>query len=382
MKQFLTVLIALALFGLMACEGPAGPAGAKGDSGTAGKDGKDGKDGQNAGFVYFDGFKDSLKCAACHNPETDTTYYIAGKAREWEESKHGGGTAWEENRSSCAECHTTEGFMLKQAGKTVTDIPDATPPGCFACHSPHSNGDFALRTVASVSLASNITGVAATTFDLGKGNLCVACHHPRTLSPMPDPTKTATTDTIKITSSRWYAHYGVQGQILTGAGAFQFTDAAAYGKTTAHSSGVIATEGCATCHMANYSPANAYGGKIGAHTMAISYTPEGSTTTVEMLNGCKTCHSSITKLDHNSKETAFLANMDTLKTLLVAKGWINSSDGIVIPTTGDKTLKIAPASRAGALFNYMLLLHDGSKGIHNPAYANDILRASIAEIRK
>jgi hypothetical protein len=381
-KQFLTVLIALALFGLMACEGPAGPAGAKGDTGTAG---------QNAGFVYFDGFKDSLKCAACHNPETDTTYYIAGKALEWEESTHGSGTAWEENRSSCAECHTTEGFMLKQAGKTVTDIPDATPPGCFACHSPHSKGDFSLRTIAPVTLASNITGVAATTFDLGKGNLCVACHHPRTVSPMPDPTKTASTDTIKITNNRWYAHYGVQGQILTGAGAFQFTDAAAYGKTTAHSSGVVATEGCTACHMQNFSPANAFGGKIGAHTMEMRYTPEGASTSVLLVEGCMKCHSSITKktsgsysniddFNYNGKKAAFDANMDTLKTLLVAKGWINTSDGIVATTASP--LVIIPASRAGALFNYMLLLHDGSKGIHNPAYANDILRASIAEIRK
>jgi hypothetical protein len=376
MKKLAAVFFVALAFSLFGCKGPEGPVGPAGTSG---------KDGQNAGFVYFDGFKDSLKCATCHNPEQDTTFYLGGRVLQWEASLHGGGTAWEENRSSCAECHTTEGFIRKTKNMTIPDIADPTPPGCFACHSPHSNGDFSLRTTTStqLTLASNITGVAASTFNVGKGNLCVGCHHPRTLSPLPDPTKTQTTDTLKITNNRWYAHYGVQGQILTGFGAFQFGDAAAYAKTTAHSTNApISTDGCVVCHMADYSPANAYGGKIGGHTMKISYTAEGSTTAVELLNGCKNCHSSITKLDYNSKITTFNANMDTLKNLLVAKNWIDASDAIVIPTTGDKTLKIVPASRSGALFNYMMLLHDGSHSVHNPAYANDMVRASITEMRK
>ncbi len=282
MKKLAAVLFVALAFSLFGCKGPEGPVGPAGTSG---------KDGQNAGFVYFDGFKDSLKCASCHNPEQDTTFYVRGRVYQWEESRHGGGTAWEENRTSCAECHTTEGFIRKTKNMTIPDIANPTPPGCFACHSPHSNGDFSLRTTTStqLTLASNITGVAASTFNLGKGNLCVGCHHPRTLSPLPDPTKTnPATDTLKITNARWYAHYGVQGQILTGFGAFQFGDAAAYAKTTAHSANApISTEGCVACHMADYSPANAYGGKIGGHTMKISYTPEGSTTAVELLNGCK-----------------------------------------------------------------------------------------------
>ncbi|RPI06567.1 MAG: collagen-like protein [Ignavibacteriae bacterium] len=368
---------------LSGCKGPEGPTGPKGDAGQNGTDGTSGANGLNAGFVYFDGFKDSLRCANCHNPETDTTFYIGGRALQWEESKHGGGTAWEENRSACAECHTTEGFMMKAKGMTVTDIPNATPPGCFACHSPHSNGNFSLRvtTAAQLTLNSNITGVAASTFNVGKGNLCVGCHRPRTLSPLPDPTKTAATDTLKITSNRWYAHYGVQGQILTGVGAFQWTDAAAYAKTAAHSTNApINTEGCLTCHMADYSPANAYGDKIGGHTMKISYLAEGSTTPVEMLNGCKLCHSSITKLDYNGKITQFNTKMAALKALLVARKWIDTND--VILGTSSNVLKITPAARSGALFNYMMLVHDGSHGVHNPSYANSMLDASIAELSK
>jgi hypothetical protein len=378
-KKFLTVLTAIALFGLIACEGPAGPAGKDGAAGTAGKD---------AGFVYFEGFKADLKCSSCHNADTDTVNNVAGRSIQWANSKHGYGTASEENRAGCVECHSTEGFIEKVNGTSITDIMTVTPPGCFACHAPHKNGDFSLRTTATVSLTSNITGVNASTFNVGKGNLCVACHRPRPITTsattmLPDPTKTATTDTLKIASSRWYGHYGVQGQLLTGAGAVQFAGAATYGTTSPHSTAApISTDGCTTCHMADYSPANAYGNKIGGHTMHVSYTPEGSTTAVEMLNGCKLCHSTITKLDYNSKITTFKANMDTLKKLLVTKNWIDTLDAIKIPTTGDKTLKIVPASRGGALFNYMMMVHDGSNGIHNPTYANDVVRASIAELRK
>ena len=45
---------------------------------------------------------------------------------------------------------------------------------------------------------------------------------PRAISPKPDPTKTAQTDIITITSSRWYQHYGVQGSMLSGHGGFEF----------------------------------------------------------------------------------------------------------------------------------------------------------------
>jgi Zn finger protein HypA/HybF involved in hydrogenase expression len=381
MKNVLIVLTAIALFGLIACEGPAGPAG---KDGATGKDGVAGKD---AGFVYFDGFKADLKCSSCHNADTDTVNNVAARSIQWANSLHGSGTASEENRVSCVECHSTEGFIMKAKGITIaSDIVNVTPPNCFACHSPHAKGDFSLRTTASVSLTSNIIGVNASTFNVGNGNLCVACHRPRPITAsattmLPDPTKTAMTDTLKIASSRWYGHYGVQGQILIGAGAFQFQGTTTYGTTSQHSTmAPISTNGCITCHMADFTPANAYGNKIGGHTMAISYIPEGSTTTVEMLNGCKTCHSSITKLDYNSKVTTFKANLDTLKKLLVAKNWIDTLDALKATSTAP--LKIVPASRGGALFNYMMLIHDGSKGVHNPIYANDVVRASIAEMRK
>lgn len=383
MKKLATIVLIALAFSLNACKGPEGPAGPQGLAGKDGKDGLNGKDGANAGFVYFDGFKTDLKCATCHTPDIDTTFFVAGKVKQWENSTHGNGTAWSEYSSGCAECHTTEAYQLKQAGKPVTDILNPTPPGCFACHKPHSTGDFSLRTTTPVALPASIVGVADATFDLGKGNLCASCHRPRTISPMPDPTKTGATDSLVVTNNRWYTHYGVQSQMLTGVGAFQFTTAATYTKTAAHSSGVIKTDGCVTCHMENVSPitpGQAYGAQIGGHTMKMEFVAHGSTTPAQLLTTCKTCHTSITKFDYNGKQTAFQANMDTLKSLLVAKGWIDNDNGIL--ATSAKPIVFKPAARAGILMNYMTLLHDGSNGVHNPAYMNDIVRASIVEARK
>jgi len=131
--------------------------------------------------------------------------------------------------------------------------------------------------------------------------------------------------------------------------------------------------------MADFTP-NAAGGKIGGHTMKLAWSEVGSTTVNELKEGCLTsgCHTSasLTKLDYNGKMTEVQKNMDTLKTLLMAKNWIDSLSTIKSP------LKIVPASRGGALFNYMLVMHDGSSGVHNTKYALELVRSSITELRK
>ncbi len=360
-KHILTVLIALIFLALQACEGPAGPAGAQGPSGSNGANGVD------AGFVYFEGFKDSLKCASCHTPDTDTVYYKAAASFQWAKSKHAiGGTAFE-NRTTCAECHTTEGYVQKQTGLAVTQAFNSTPVGCFACHSPHKNGDFSLRTVAPVTLLSNITGVADASFDYGNGNLCVSCHRPRSTSVKLDVAKLADTDSLVI-PSRWYGHYGVQGQMLMGEGGFEYTGYT-YPNSFHTTATAIKEDGCSSCHMAN-----AVGDFTGGHTMMLDSEEEG-----ENVSGCNVsgCHSGLTTLDYNGKMTEVHANMDTLKSLLVVRGWIDTVANT--PKTG-KVIK--PARLGGAVWNYFLVEHDLSAGVHNTKYALALLRASITELRK
>ena len=122
MKQF-TSFFATAIFivGAMLLGG------CKGDPGPQGPPG--------VGSDVFEGFAEGIKCASCHNPDIDTTYFIAGRAYQWAQSKHANGGDIERNGPSCAGCHTTEGFMQRMNGQTVTAQLVPSPPGCFACHS-------------------------------------------------------------------------------------------------------------------------------------------------------------------------------------------------------------------------------------------------------
>ncbi|MEW5799152.1 MAG: collagen-like protein [Bacteroidota bacterium] len=401
MKQLLTVLIALMFLALQACEGPAGPAGVQGPAG------KDGAKGADAGFVYFEGFKDSLRCASCHTPDNDTTYYLISRRVQWEVSKHNDGGNFDRNLEDCAGCHTTEGFMERAsksfptafAGQKTKKYAQSSPPGCFACHSPHKQGNFSVRNnFAPVVIKSNVVGNNDLTFDYGKGNLCVLCHQTREIanatvfntSMKPDPTKT---DTIVITTNRWYSHYGVQGEMLSGTGGFHFP-----GMTLTNSphtnQPVIKQEGCTKCHMS--APTGGGTAKGGGHTMNIAYTTESGSAGY-VLTGCNTsdCHNgAITSSNYKTYSAnnynLVLERLDTLQALLIQKGLLDATSLLVKlpkkvlnPATGkDQSYASIPMQKAGALWNYFFVEHDLSKGIHNSKYALALLDASIAEMKK
>jgi len=378
-----TLLVAaLVVSAVQGCKGPEGPAGPPGES----------------TILQLEGFADGIVCGDCHNPDTDTTYYVWARKYQWEQSKHFYGGDYERAGASCTECHTTEGFIQKTSGKTVTATIHPSPPGCFACHSPHSRGDFSLRVSSPVTLLAGVTGEADATFDFGKGNLCAACHRPRSISPKPDPTKTAVTDTITITSSRWYQHYGVQSSILNGTGGFKFADYTYSGNSAHTTAPLIKSEGCIQCHMADPPMTQSYPfGVAGGHTMNIRYDLHG--TPSSLLEGCKNtaCHPTITSVDYHSVQTIVTAYLDTLATMMTdtsivnkwnmgaKKAWIagDAVSGYTVNAgTGSAALKIAPASRAGALYNFFMVEHDLSHGVHNSVYVIDLLKSSVAELRK
>ncbi len=373
------------------CEGPAGPKGDKGDNG-----------GTTVG--QLEGFADSINCGDCHNPDQDTTYYLEARKYQWELSKHAFGGDFERNTDQCAGCHTTEGFIEVALGKNVTTHVNASPPGCFACHSPHARGNFSLRITDPVMLNETVAGNGIGTFDYGKGNLCAQCHKPRTISPVPNPTKNTTSDTLKISNNRWYPHYGVQSQMIMGTGGFKFTDFTYSGNSNHTDNAVIKEQGCIMCHMAD---ATAGAGIAGGHTMNIHYEgPHGEDN--YLLNGCTTagCHISagfsVDYIGSSSfltggigTHSAVVAYLDTLETMLLdtavtgkwmvgtPKPWIVISGTEITPNADSNSpLVIVPASRAGALFNFLFVEHDLSKGAHNTRYTLELLISSVKELRK
>lgn len=380
LKQILGLMLLVGI--LAACEGPAGPEGPQGPKGDPGEPG--------GSFVNWEGFKEGIVCASCHNPDYDTTYFVWARKYQWALSKHAYGGDFDRNSSSCAACHTTEGYIQSIQGRPVTNNINASPPGCFSCHSPHSTADFSIRQTGPVTILSAVQGVPDFVFDYGKGNICATCHKTRPLSQKPDPTKTALTDTLTITTSRWYPHYGVQAQMLAGTGGFHFVDYTYTGNSIHTVSAAIKAEGCVLCHMAD---PNAGGGIGGGHTMNIKYLNTSGADTY-LLTGCTVsgCHPSsgftinyigaASSLTNGlGSQTATKAYLDTLKTLLIDRGWYNTSTGLVNASSSNP-LKIAPASRAGAMFNYYFVEHDLSHGSHNTRYAIELLKSSIAELRK
>lgn len=371
---FCLILVSALVAGtFIGCEGPAGPQGPPGET----------------TFPFLEGFAEGINCGDCHNPDTDSTNYVWARKYQWELSKHFFGGDFERNSNTCAGCHTTEGFIQVAQGKTVTAHINASPPGCFACHSPHSRADFSLRIATPVTLNETVAGQGPAIFDYGKGNLCAACHKPRTLSPLPDPTKTAATDTIVITNNRWYPHYSVQSQMLMGTGGYQFVDYNYTGNSNHTLNAAIKSEGCIACHMAD---AVAGSGIAGGHTMNINYT-NTSGQSAYLLNGCTPagCHTAAGFNINYIGASSFLAGglgthaateayLDTLHTILLNRGWITASGSINAST--NNPLRIAPASRAGALFNYLFVEHDRSKGSHNTRYTLELLKSSLEELRK
>lgn len=373
----LAVLVAFALV-LFGCEGPAG---------SDGKDGKDGKDG-TTGVLNLEGFAPNINCGSCHNPDIDTTYFLWARRYQWERSLHAYGGDLERNGPDCAGCHTTEGFIERWknnfATQTVAPKSNPSPPGCFACHSPHSRGDFSLRSTNPVTLASTIVGYSAATFDYGKGNVCAQCHQPRSLNPRPDTSKYAASDTIVITSSRWYPHYGVQAQMLMGTGGFQFRGTA-YENSGHTLNTAIKEEGCVACHMASQVyPPDLGAGRGGGHTMKIRYSStEAATDTLFVLAGCNVsgCHGTggFTKATLLASEKAIEDSLHSLFTLLRQRNWVTAS-GSINASTGNP-LRISPAYRAGALYNYFFIEHDASRGMHNKKYTQALLNSSLQALR-
>ena len=398
-KMLLVVPVAALLLAGMftACEGPAGPPGPGSGSGSV---------------VNWEGFKEGIVCGDCHNPDIDTTYYVWARKYQWEQSKHFlGETYATRNNAPCSGCHTTEGLVQRAlAGfppqvfpigwSVVTSQPNSSKVGCFACHSPHSNGNFSLRTesLSGVVIWSPMEGIPDQTIDLGKGNMCLMCHQTRGTSFEPKmKTSMGATDSLTITSSRWYPHYGVQGLMFLGAGkggGFEFPGSS-YDNSSHPSHAQIIQGGCPTCHMPDPE------GQSGGHSNLIGYGEEGDED--YNTNGCLQagCHSGeidvVTFVGGSASLTGGMgvyeyvhAYLDTLHNLLVGKG-ILSSSGLVYGNNGTSNASssnprtfIGPSGllKAGALYNYYFIEHDASHGVHNSLYTIKLLNDSIEEMKK
>lgn len=333
-----TFLNALAMAGLVigfammtSCEGPQGPEGPAGPAGPEGPKGDDGTPGVAGTAV----------CLECHNLEAK-----AAVEEDYETSGHAAGNAvgYAGNRVDCASCHSNEGFLFfeKSGNRDLAEgtIINGTRISCMTCHDFHETLDFenegpdyAVRKNDPVTLL-----IDGTELDLGdNSNLCANCHQPRSGPNLSDGANT------EITYFRYGPHHGPQATMLEGVGGAEVEGSTSYptGQSTHRSEG-----SCTICHQA-----------------------EGSHTFNPSVAVCASCHDGAEDFNINNFQTDIEGLLETLKGELETAGMIDA-DGYAVEGT-------YPTDQVGAFYNYKLVLEDRSLGIHNPGYAEALLRNSI-----
>lgn len=330
MRKVFVLVGAILLFAmavaLSGCEGPTGPRGEAGDSGVE-------------------------QCFTCHAENTG----LLAIEGQYENSVHAIGGNFERSGSSCAGCHTHEGFLERLATGSASDISNPAAIHCFTCHAPHTSGNFNLRTQAPVTFMQG-GGV----FDMGHGNLCAQCHQARPLSPQVK----AAPDSTNITSTRWGPHHGPQSNLLAGSGGYEFAD---YDyEDSPHT--IAATNGCPSCHMAT-----PYGAQAGGHTMRMGYIYHDEEE--ENLAGCNVedCHyGALKSFNYAGGQAEIELLLEDLHDALFTRGLIDD-EGMVVP--GKRT-----EAEAGAIYNFYFLEEDRSLGVHNTKYARALLESSLEKL--
>ncbi len=296
-------------------------------------------------------------CNICHNESTK----LLALQLQHASSKHAAGNELQHTNTSCAPCHTSEGFTeaIKNKTHTIeTEVNNPTPINCRTCHNIHANydsTDYTLVTETAIQLA-----ISVELYDFGKANLCARCHQPFLQNAVPQ----VHGGIVAISSSYWGLHYASQATMLAGTGGYEIAGSEAY-ENSEHSS---IPDGCVTCHISD-----TYGLQAGGHTFNMRYTNQGK----EEVHtaGCTLCHENNSMLKTSIKNTKYeIQNlMNNLKTKLLTAGIINDDNE---PVPGSYT-----SNEAGALMNYLFVYYDGSNGVHNAGYAKALLKNSIESLQ-
>ncbi|MCM2302447.1 MAG: ammonia-forming cytochrome c nitrite reductase subunit c552 [Flavobacteriaceae bacterium] len=390
-KGLLALAISLTLVQCTSDDPIPGPAGANGTNGINGAPGAPGTPGIDGGNV----------CLSCHNVDfkvvQPATYAISGHAI-------GGNNLGKSG--ACNACHNEEGYLASKANNweiassTIIPTPATkTPIGCTTCHSGGhaaaalaiSGKDAALRSADAYKLNQKTAAGADIIIDYkNNSNSCIHCHQSRR-NDVTGLAPNATTGLISL-STHSGPHYGNQVALLEGMFGAELVgpNAPAYpAKGTAiHRTG----SSCTQCHMGA-----AKDGK-GNHTMS------------PKIDVCKTCHTGAGVVNYNinggqtkiknlmlelaeelvrvSPETYVIYNYTGSKSFPAANtptdhvayhdndlSLLNQS-GATAHKDNDKAVRSAKA-----FWNWRYIYQDHSYGLHNPKYAEALLKNTIANLK-
>jgi len=362
-------------------------------------------------------------CGSCHGEPARHARF-----QQWAESGHGNYelAIGEGMSTSCARCHSAQGFLIYlaqlEAGDTGSlssaditwDEDSVHPQTCTTCHDPHAQGKTSGEpNTATVRVEDNTpllpSGFMAT--GVGRGAVCIVCHNSR---------NGERNDTAMPTADDRAPHTAAQGDVLMGKNSYFVS-----GERSPHS---LIADTCTTCHMELTPP-----------PAALSYNLSGTNHTfAASLNICTECHGTfdggsltdvVGELEEELKtaiETAVMSEMNDILTTTDIVLFAGETDEATIATGStvsdvdfaeshgrlaisftvtdaadvateythvrlgsDTQIGAGPDSFitsangqviAKAGWNFFLIEGDGSKGIHNPGFAMEVLETTIATL--
>src|SRR5579884_1849813 len=309
-------------------------------------------------------------CNQCHSA---ATHHVKGS--EWNNSMHAVTTDDPAGNTACVGCHTGTGFIQKanalKAGTTFNPIDTSySAIGCQTCHEAHGQTNptgaaHQIRQLTSVTLAD---GTKIT--NAGEGALCMNCHQSR---------QNASKYVATTQGSTYYGpHEGPQADMIEG------TNGYTYGKTipsSAHSD--VVKDTCVTCHMQTVAASDPALTHVGGHTFLPGMAATATLPAKQLVGACQTCHGpdltsfDFPLFDYNDDgviegvQTEVQHLLDQLSTMLPPDNKVKTS------LTIDNTWN---THQLQAAYNWLYVTHDGSRGIHNTAYAVGLLKLSIANL--
>jgi hypothetical protein len=303
-------------------------------------------------------------CSQCHD---EPSHHI--KSAAWANSMHAVTTTDPAGNATCVGCHTGTAFIARMNGATITDTTYHSID-CYTCHEPHgltapANDSHLIRNMKSATLGN---GVQVTT--AGEGILCMQCHQARV--------NAATYVDSTAGSAHYGPHEGPQADMLMGTNGYTY---GANIPSSAHQ--YVVQNTCVDCHMQTVASTDPAFLNAGDHTFKTTYAPTGKAAE-DLVAACQTCHGpEVTSFNFplfdyngdgviNGVQSEVQSLMDQLSTMLPPNNSVKTS--LTIDSTWTK-------SQLEAAYNWQFVNNDGSRGIHNTAYAVGLLKASIANLQ-
>ncbi|MDO8473895.1 MAG: hypothetical protein Q7T05_08815, partial [Dehalococcoidia bacterium] len=365
-------------------------------------------------------------CGVCHGrPPTHSLF------QQWQLSPHSNfvTASAESTNTSCARCHTAQGFLvwIKQADMTVSltaaqlasanMTPDtAQPITCVVCHDPHDEGDMmATPPDPKVRIEGNTSMLPSgyQAIAVGKGAICITCHNTRNTAHNDSTGLRATTDQAP--------HSAAQGDVLLGENAY-------FVKTGIRGAHSLLEDTCATCHVeaspppAPYTTASnhsfaasadicgdchgafkngenlmaateaklvALGNKLASYTLSKLPATFMITDAISASNPtliAKSNVKSLTPVEAHGRQGFTVTFVTPVKFTAATGGAISTLSEAEFQlsslTAEDKTLVIPatdPLYKAG--WNYWLIESDSSKGVHNPSWVSSVIQGAIDALK-